>query len=89
MKNNSPLCCALQYHSRAMPLLNEGDLMCYFNQLGLPALIIHQVGELGRPVGMKREGQGVPLIKGFREEKNKKGRKEEIREEEERGDVGD
>lgn len=55
-----------------MALLNEGDLMCYFNQLGLPALIIHQVGELGRPAGRERErereGQGLPLIKGFREE---------------------
>lgn len=43
-----------------MPLLNEGDLMCYFNQLGLPALIIHQVGELGRPAGREREGRGAP-----------------------------
>ncbi len=50
--------------------------MCYFNQLGLPALIIHQVGELGRPAGREREGQGVPLIKGFREKKTK-GKKEE------------
>lgn len=86
MRNNSPLCCALQFHSRAMPLLNEGDLMCYFNQLGLPALIIQQVGELGRPAGRKREGQGVLLIKGFREKKNK-GEKGRRREEEERGDV--
>lgn len=67
-----------------MPLLNEGDLMCYFNQLGLLALIIHQVGELGRPAGRKREGQGVPLIKGFRKKKREKRR---IREGGDRGEV--
>lgn len=61
--------------------------MCYFNQLGLPALIIHQVGELGRPAGREREGQGLPLIKGFREKKTKGKKKKGIREEEERGDV--
>lgn len=55
-----------------MPLPNEGDLMCYFNQLGLPALIIHQVGELGRPAGREREGQGVPVMKGFRKKRKQK-----------------
>lgn len=40
-----------QHHDGAMSLLNEGDLMCYFNQLGLPALIIHHVSEVGQPAG--------------------------------------
>lgn len=50
--------------------------MCYFNQLGLPALIIHQVGELGRPAGREREGQGVPVMEGFWKKRKQKGEKE-------------
>lgn len=61
--------------------------MCYFNQLGLPALIIHQVGELGRPAGREREGRGAPSdLRALGREKKSEGKKE-IREKEERGDV--
>lgn len=57
--------------------------MCYFNQLGLPALIIHPVGEMGQPAGSKRGGSAVPLIKGFREKKQKGGKRYEKREKDE------
>ena len=51
VKNKSALCRGFSY---ATSSITEGDLTCYFNQLALPALIIHPAGEMGRPVGRRR-----------------------------------